>query len=204
MTAARWWRRSKRLAPKRSSRESSHHGQYGNRGLKAVTNPKATTQIGDSMSFPEHKHTSNTLLNEIVRTHCLSRRLPIPEMTPQGGFALHEGGACAIHVSARGSLLELVTAAGRIPEVMLSPSSDVPVMHQLSLPPDPMTVKPEDTSAARNWMHERTEVDPQTRLLILRQWLLHEKVNEEIFSAAVDTMRRHAHLWRTLFNLEAP
>ena len=148
-----------------------------------------------------YEYTDSARLAEIVRTHCLSRNLPIPEMSSHGGFALSGGEACAVHVSARGPLLEFVIAAGRVPDDMLAASDEPSEMPQFSTQAAPISMA-QDTSVPRHWMHERTEVDPQTRLLMLRRWLSFGQADEEIFSSTVNALRRQAHLWRTLFDLE--
>ncbi|NDZ16588.1 hypothetical protein C7T35_04270 [Variovorax sp. WS11] len=146
--------------------------------------------------------------NGLVEQHCTAGNLPLPQVQPHGGYAFSDGGICAVHAICRGQFLELTTSAGRIPLTQMparpptSESWSLPLLNSGLLRPAEEGAPPSIGVTHGVAGFERSEIDLETRQLILRHWLAMEELDQPTFSRAVEGMRERAVLWNSLFELE--
>ncbi len=153
-------------------------------------------------------------LAHLVDLHCRARGSPQPDAQFHGGYALADDTKCAVHVVCRGELIEFVVTAGRVSAA--PPDTDHADPHDDDhddwnfLP----WIEPVQALAATDEHNvvqashgptdfERSEVEPDTRLLVLRRWLSVDALDEATFSFVVREQRERAALWQSTFDLES-
>ena len=160
------------------------------------------------------QHTVSHLAH-LVERHCRARGNPPPDAQLHSGYALADDTKCAVHVVCRGELIEFIVSAGRVPE--LSPGVDHDDHHAADDPDDwnflPWT-EPVQALAGTDGHNpvqasqgptdfERSEMEPDTRLLVLRRWLSVDALDVATFSLVVREQRERAALWQSTFDLES-